>query len=72
MSKVQQRIQHARERGCFVFRLPREQWVTNRISWTVYVDGEHSPRGPMTRRTAKNLAYAISVSKHLKLEVTFG
>lgn len=69
-SKMQQRIQHARDREVFVFRVPPELRVNNRISWTVYVNGEWSYRGCMTKREAKNLAYAISISKKTVLTVT--
>lgn len=71
-SKMQQRIQHARSRRCFVLRLPVDLRASNRLSWTVYVEGELDHRGAMSHRAAKNLAYAISVAKHHKLEVTFG
>lgn len=70
-SKMQQRIQHARDKGCYVYRFPPEHRRSNRISWGVFVDDEWDFRGPMTKREAKNLAYAISISKHIKLEVSF-
>jgi hypothetical protein len=72
MSKTQRKIQFARERNVWVFRLPRDLWKTSKESWGVYVETEWEPRGPMTRRAAKNLAYAISISKKHKLEVKFG
>jgi hypothetical protein len=71
-SKTQRKIQFARERQVFVFRLPRDWWESSKKSWGVYAEGEWSPRGPMTRRAAKNLAYAISVSKKVELIVTMG
>ena len=40
-------------------------------SLSVYVDEEWAPRGYMTKREAINLAYAISISKNIKLEVSF-
>jgi len=71
VSKVQQKIQFAAARGCFVYY----DWWTEKdgkINWRVYIEGEHEPRPHMTKRAAKNLAYAVAVSKHIKLEVTFG
>lgn len=64
-SKTQHKIQFARERGVYVFR------VKNSNDWTVYVQDEWTPRGIMSKRAAKNLAYAISVSRKVDLEVTF-
>lgn len=71
-SKMQKRIQHARERGCFVIHLPVECRDSNRLAYTVFVEGECSLRHPMSHRAAKNLAYAISIAKQHRLEVTFG
>lgn len=72
VSRVQQKIQSARERDVWVFRMPRDWWVSSKVSWGVYASGEFTPRGPMTRRAAKNLAYAISVAKKVELIVTMG
>lgn len=72
VSRVQQKIQKARERDVFVFRLPRDHWESNRLSWGLYAEGEWSFRGPMSHRAAKNLAYAISISKKVELVVTMG
>ena len=65
-SKSKIKVQKEASRGCYVFK------INNTRDWTVYIEGEFSPRGPMTKRQAKNLAYAISVSKQIKLIVTFG
>lgn len=67
MSKLQQKIQKARSKGCHAYRA---HWGDTK-PWCVYVEGEFAPRGYMTRRDAVNLAYAISISKKHKLEVTF-
>lgn len=67
MSKLKQKTQKARERGCWVFRI---HWETPK-TWAVYVEGEWEPRYDRTHREAVNLAYAASISKKYKLEVTF-
>jgi hypothetical protein len=67
MSKLKQKIQKARNKGCYAYRA---HWVDDK-PWCVYIEGEFGPRGYMTRRQAVNLAYAISVSKQHELEVTF-
>jgi hypothetical protein len=68
MSKLKQKIQRAREKGCYAFRA---HWCEPGNPWCVYVEGEWAPRGYMTKRQAVNLAYAISISKDSYLEVTF-
>ena len=65
-SKSKIKIQKAASKGCYVIKIP------NSKDWTIYVEGEFSTRHPMSKRQAKNLAYAISISKQLKLVVTFG
>lgn len=67
MSKLKQKIQKARSKGCYAYRA---HWVDGK-PWCVYVESEFGPRGYMTRRDAVNLAYAISISKDSYLEVTF-
>lgn len=67
MSKLKQKIQRARSKGCYVGRA----WWVDGKPWFVYVEGEFGPRGYMTRRDAVNLAYAISISEEIELEVTF-
>lgn len=67
MSKIKRKIQACRERGCYV---GRAWWVDDK-PWYIYIEGEWTTRGYFTKRQAVNLAYAISVSKKLELEVTF-
>ena len=68
MSKLQIKKQRAANKGCWAFRA----WWVGGNTWCVGVAGELTPRGYMTKREAINLAYAISISKSVKLEVTFG
>ena len=70
MSKVQRKIQFARKRHVWVFRLPPDLRKSSKVSWGVYVESEWDPRGPMTKREAKNLAYSISIAKKLVLTCT--
>jgi hypothetical protein len=67
LSRLKQKTQRAREKGCWVFR---EHWAEGK-PWAVYVEGEWEPRYDLTHREAVNLAYAISISKKIELEVTF-
>lgn len=86
MSKLKQKIQKARERKVYVFRWssyagrqPEDTyWAGDagngklQKDWAIYAEGEWYPRVGLTKREAANLAYAISVSKKVKLEVTLG
>lgn len=69
-SKMQQRIQHARDRDVWVFKLPRQLWKSRRECYSVYAEGAWTHSTPMTHRQAKNLAYSISIAKKVTLEVT--
>lgn len=89
MSKLKQKIQSARARGVYVFKLPshvnrvrnlieREtrgrmstrKSLINQKEWAVYVEGEFYPRINLTKREAANLAYAISISKKIEIEIS--
>lgn len=86
MSKLSLKIQKARSRGVHVFkwsgyveRQPKDAvWAGDvdntklEKDWAIYVEGEWYPRVGLTKREAANLAYAISISKKLKLEVICG
>ena len=86
MSKLKQKIQKARDRGVYVFkwssyvdRQPEDTYWAGDVDnaslqkdWAIYVEGEWYPRVGLTKREAANLAYAISISKAVELEVTFG
>lgn len=65
MNKLNTKRQKAASKGCYAFKA---HFVDDK-PWCVYVDGEFGPRGYMTKRQAIHLAYAISVSKKLKLEI---
>lgn len=91
MSRLKNKIQTARNRGVYVFKLPahlvrvrraveaetKGRMTTRSVSmkrdeWAVYVEGEWSPRIGLSKREAVNLAYAISLSKKVEIEVTYG
>jgi hypothetical protein len=86
VSKLKRKVQFARERGVHVFRWssyagrqPEDTvWAGDvgngklQKDWAIYAEGEWYPRVGLTKREAVNLAYAISIAKKLKLEVTFG
>lgn len=63
MSKLDIKRQKAAAKGCYAFKA---NFVDDK-PWCVYIEGEWSPRGYMTKREAINLAYAISVAKKVKL-----
>lgn len=90
MNSVKRKIQSARNRGVYVFKMPAHlhrvrvaverathgRYTTRQAevqekAWAVYVEGEWYPRIGLSKREAANLAYAISVSKNVELEVTF-
>lgn len=84
MSKVQRKIQFARDRGVYVFRWPafyeraKRGIFTYRLrkfgesfgEWAVYSDGEWSPRVGFSKREAANLAYAIAIARKYRFKVT--
>ena len=68
MSKLQIKKQRAANKGCWAFKAHWEEGKP----WMVYVDGAWLPSEFMTKREAIHLAYALSISKKVELEVTFG
>lgn len=67
MSKLNTKRQKAASKGCYAFKAHFVDYKP----WCVYVEGEFGPRGYMTKREAINLAYAISLSKKVRLVVSF-
>ena len=65
MSKLKLKKQRAASKGCWAFKAHWEKGNP----WMVYIDGEWTPRGFMTKREAINLAYAISISKKIEVRV---
>jgi len=88
MSKLSQKIAKAHKRGVHVFKWPAyvgrqpdgtvwagdidNEQLTGKKVWAVYAEGEWYPRVGFTKREAANVAYATSISKKIKLEVTLG
>lgn len=74
MNRLKRRARRAAMKGCYVFKRGSSPLYSDSLDrWDVYVESE-GPLGPrdlkLTRRQAIGVAYAISVAKRPRLEIS--